>query len=108
MNREEIMNMDGDTLLVLVEKNFGVNVNGLEDEKNLSTAWKILEILVKKGWIIYVQLRRNLNEVDGFKSGPGTIFAQYGTRPNFDSTTEGICKTGLIALHLTEGLKDAG
>lgn len=107
MNRNEIMSMDQDTLLALVEKNFGVSVNGLEDERNLSSAWKILNILVRKGWIIYVQLRNNLNEVDGFKSGPGTIFAQYGTRPNFSTTTEGICKTGLIALDLTEGLKDA-
>lgn len=106
MDRNEIMNMDQDTLLALVEKNFGVSVNGLDDENNLSSAWEIPKILVRKGWIIYVQLRSNLNEVDGFKSGPGTIFAQYGTRPNFNSTTEGICKTGLIALQLTEGLKN--
>ncbi|MFP3909295.1 MAG: hypothetical protein ACOC5L_02225 [Halobacteriota archaeon] len=105
MDRSEIMGMDQETLLALVEKNFGVKINGLEDENNLSSAWKILEILVVKGWIIYVQLRRNLREVDGFKSGPGTIFAQYGSRPNFSTTTEGICKTGLIALELTEGLK---
>jgi len=48
-----------------------------------------------------------VKSLDGYKfdNGPGTIFAQHGSLPYFGSMCEGICKTCLIALVLTESIK---
>ena len=107
MDREAILVLEEKPLLDLVEKNFDVKLDGLRDEEHLSGAWGIMEILVKKGWGFDIRLDRNLKSVDGYKfeDGPGTIFAQYGSRPYFGSMCEGICKTCLIALVVTEGIK---
>jgi len=100
MTRKEILNLEEDKLLELVYKNFAIKIQGLEDSSNLASAWPIVQKLVQQGWGIDIRLDKELINVDGYKfhNGPGTIFAQYGSRPNFDTTVEGICKTGLIAL----------
>ncbi len=109
MDREEIMDLPEDSLFELVYRNFGVRVNGLKDSENLSSAWQIAEELAEQGWGIDIRLMEGLINVDGFKfeeEGPGTIFAQHGFRPGFDTVVEGICKTGLIALQLVGQLKE--
>ncbi len=107
MDRDTILVLEEKPLLDIVEKNFNVKLGGLRDEEHLSQAWGIMEILVKKGWAFDMRLDRNLKRVDGYKfdNGPGTIFAQHGSRPYFGSMCEGICKTCLIALVLTEGIR---
>ena len=100
MNREEILAMDEERLLDLVHEEFNVALGGLEDAKYLSVVWGVVEKLEKKGWAIDIRVSTGSKSVDGYKfegGGPGTIFAQYGHRPNFRSITEGICKTALIA-----------
>ena len=109
MDRDDILDLEEKPLLELVEKNFNVKLEGLRDEEHLSTAWKILEILVEKGWGFTIRFDHNLKSLDGYKfeNGPGTIFAQHGSLPYFVSMCEGICKTCLIALVLTESIKTA-
>ena len=107
MDRDTILVLEEKPLLDIVEKNFNVKLGGLRDEKHLSQAWGIIEILVEKGWGFNMRLDRDLKSVDGYKfdNGPGTIFAQHSSRPYFGSMCEGICKTCLIALVLTEGIR---
>ena len=107
MDRDTILVLEEKPLLDIVEKNFNVKLGGLRDEEHLSQAWGIMEILVEKGWSFDMRLDRKLKRVDGYKfdDGPGTIFAQHGSRPYFASMCEGICKTCLIALELTEGIR---
>jgi len=107
MDRDTILVLEEKPLLDIVEKNFNVKLGGLRDEKHLSQAWGIMEILVEKGWGFNMRLDRDLKSVDGYKfgDGPGTIFAQHSSRPYFGSMCEGICKTCLIALVLTEGIR---
>lgn len=101
MDREEILGMGERKLLNLIHEKFGITVNGLEDTKHLSEAWKVVEKLEEKGWRIDVMAKKGSREVDGIilgEKGPETIFAQYLDMPNFGSVTEGICKTALIIL----------
>ncbi len=107
MDRDDILVLEEKPLLELVEKNFNIKLAGLRDEEHLSAAWGIMEILVEKGWGFDIRLGRDLKSVDGYKfdNGPGTIFAQHGNRPYFGSMCEGICKTCLIALVLTEDIQ---
>jgi len=107
MDRDTILVLEEAPLLDIVEKNFNIKLGGLRDEEHLSQAWGIMEILVEKGWGFDMRLDQNLNRVDGYKfdNGPGTIFAQHGSLPYFGSMCEGICKTCLIALVLTEGIR---
>jgi len=107
MDREDILALEERPLLELVEMNFNVKLEGLRDEDHLSKAWGIMEILIENGWGFDIRLDQNLKSVDGYKfdNGPGTIFAQHGSRPFFGSMCEGICKTCLIALVLTQGIK---
>jgi len=100
VNREEILSMEEGKLLDLVHEKFNVTLGGLEDTRYLSIAWEIVEKLEKKGWTTDIRVSAGSKSVDGYKfggGGPGTIFAQYGHRPNFRSVTEGICKMALIA-----------
>jgi len=100
MTREEILHLPKDELLKLIYDNFAITVPGLEDSRHMSFAWQIVEALVGKGWGIDVRRSPDSITVDGYKfdNGPGTIFAQYGSSPNFSTVVEGICKTALIAL----------
>jgi hypothetical protein len=109
MDKDTIMALEEKPLLEIVEKNFNIKLGGLRDEEHLSQAWGIIDLLVEKGWVFDMRRDLNVNNVDGYKfdNGPGTIFAQHGYRPRFASMCEGICKTCLIALVLTEGIKAA-
>jgi len=108
MTRDEILNLPEDELSKLIYKNFGVTLSGLEDTSYMSSAWQIVEMLVKDGWDINMRRGSDIIAVDAYKfdNGPGTIFAQYGSRPNFSSTVEGICKTALVALQTTGKLQN--
>ncbi|MFO8239644.1 MAG: hypothetical protein R6T90_01455 [Dissulfuribacterales bacterium] len=100
MDRKEILSMGEEKLLDLVHDRFSVTLGGLEDTKYLSAAWEIVEKLERDGWTTDIRIGEGLKRVDGYKfdeNGPGTIFAQYGHWPSFNSVTEGICKTALIA-----------
>ncbi|HMB30512.1 MAG TPA: hypothetical protein VKN82_01675 [Desulfohalobiaceae bacterium] len=108
MTRNEIMNLPEKDLLGLIFKNFGIKISGLDDNTNMSSAWQISQELVKQGWGVDIRLTEGLINVDGYKfdNGPGTIFAQYGSRPNFKTTVEGICKTSLVALQTVQKLRE--
>ena len=106
MNREKILALKQNELLDIVNKKFDITISGLEDAKNLSDAWKIVEKLEKKGWRFDIVSAKGLKQVDGLRlenGNPVTIFAQYSYSPHFESITEGICKTALIALNIMEG-----
>jgi hypothetical protein len=102
------MRLPNDQLLDLVAENFGVAVAGVEDRENMSAAWQVVKALARQGWGVDVRVTSEIIHVDGYKfdPGPGTIFAQYGFRPSFGSTVEGICRTALIALFETGQLKE--
>ncbi|MEA3475799.1 MAG: hypothetical protein U9R23_05105 [Candidatus Cloacimonadota bacterium] len=105
MDRKKILTLKQNELLDIVNKRFDITISGLEDAKNLSDAWKIVERLEKKGWRFDIISAKALKQVDGLRlenGNPVTIFAQYGYSPHFESITEGICKTALIALNIME------
>ncbi len=108
MTRSEILNLPEDKLLEMVHTNFGVKLPGMEDVENMSFAWRIVEIMVDKGWRIFLIRDPDTIKVDGYKfdDGPGSIFAQYGCSPIFSSIVEGIVKTALIALMTTGKLRE--
>lgn len=105
MNRKKFLALKQEELLDIVNKKFDITISGLEDAKNLSDAWKIVEKLEEKGWRFDIISAKVLKQVDGLRienGNPVTIFAQYGFSPHFESITEGICKTALIALDIME------
>lgn len=109
MTRDEILSLSEDKKIIeLVDKNFEIQLQDLEDSSSLSTAWQIIQKLVQEGWAIDLRLDKDLINVDGYKfhNGPGTIFAQYGFRPNFNTSVEGICKTALIARQTLNELRE--
>lgn len=108
MTKKEILNLSEDKLLKMIYKNFDVKLSGMVDTEDMALAWQIVEIMVGKGWRIFLIRDPETIKVDGYKfdDGPGSIFAQYGSSPNFSSIVEGIVKTALIALMTTGKLRE--
>lgn len=92
LEREEIMKMEDGELWDKVRESFGVNIKGHND---ISSAWRLVEMIEDRGWIIYIITSKESKKVDAYKSRT-TIFSRYGGVPNFGSIVEGICKTALI------------
>src|SRR6056297_816715 len=107
MDRNHIMGLSEEDLLGLVNKNFATRIQGLKDE-NLHEAWEVVNKLAENAWGIDIRVTNEFINVDGYKfyRGPGTIFAQYGLRPDFASIVEGICRTGLVNLFETGELRE--
>lgn len=95
----EILNLKEKELLELINEKFDTKLDSIIDEENLSRAWEIVQKLLKKGFRVDVQAYPEYKKVDGIqlkKGSPTTIFARYGSTPNFKSVVEGICKLALI------------
>ena len=99
MNRIDILNLKEAKLLKLVNEKFDTNIDSIIDEDNLSEAWTIAQKLLQKGYRVDVQAYPEYKKIEGIQiesGSPTTIFARYGSTPNFKSVVEGICKLGLI------------
>lgn len=98
MKRQEILKLDEEKVLKLISEKFDKNIDGFDDTEHLAQAWKIVEVLIVKGWRMNIIADDKVKQVDAIlmDGGPETIFAQYGKVPVFDSITEGISKVALI------------
>ena len=63
MDRKKILALKQDELLDIVNKEFDITISGLEDAKNLSDAWKIVEKLEEKGWRFDIISAKALKQV---------------------------------------------
>ncbi|NJE03323.1 hypothetical protein [Thermococcus sp. MV11] len=79
-----------------VKAEFGVEVR---NENDMSGAWKLVEMLKDKGWVVYIITARGREQVDAWHPNYGSLYAQFGDIPSFKSVVEGIC---LTALHVRE------
>ncbi|ASJ03465.1 hypothetical protein A3L09_09435 [Thermococcus profundus] len=80
-----------------VEREYGVRIEGPEDMGN---AWKLIEILKEKGWVVYIITAKGREQVDAWHPDFGSLFAQFGESPNFGSVLEGICNVALLVREL--------
>jgi len=99
MNRAEIFKLDNKSLLKLINQKHDVKLRSLTDQESLSQVWLIVTSLLKEGWRIDIQAYEKKIKVDGIllnQGRPVTVFAQYGTLPEFDTVVEGICRLALI------------
>lgn len=72
------------------------------DVSNMADAWKLVEYLEGKGWVVYIITARDRKQVDAWHQNYGTLFAQFGEVPNFESVLEGILTVALLAKELEE------
>jgi lauroyl/myristoyl acyltransferase len=79
-----------------VRTEYGVEIAG---ENDMSGAWKLVEMLKEKGWVVYIITARGREQVDAWHPNYGSLYAQFGEIPYFESVVEGIC---LTALHVRE------
>ncbi|WP_297506630.1 hypothetical protein [Thermococcus sp.] len=85
-------------LLEKVREKFGIEVA----ENDMGSAWKLVERLEEKGWVVYIITGRGRKQVDAWHENFGTLFAQFGENPNFRSVFEGILTVALLAKELEE------
>ncbi|MFA4647224.1 hypothetical protein P8X24_08250 [Pyrococcus kukulkanii] len=83
-------------LIKEVREKFGIEVRNMED------AWRLVEWLEERGWVVYIITAKDRKQVDAWHSSYGTLFAQFGEIPNFPSILEGILKVALLAKKLEE------
>lgn len=99
LDRKEILDLKEEELLRLIDKDYKIKINGLDDSDDLNEAWLIVQKLLEEGWRIDIQAYEEYKKVDGiyFDEGrPTTVFARYGSTPKFDSVVEGILRLALI------------
>jgi hypothetical protein len=84
-------------LFTRIREEYGVEIEGQEDMGN---AWKLVEILKEKGWVIYIITARGREQVDAWHPNFGSLFAQFGESPNFSNVVEGICNIALLVKEL--------
>ena len=87
-------------LIEKVREEYGVEI---KDENDMTSAWRLVEILKDKGWVVYVITAKGREQVDAWHPSYGSLYAQFGEIPLFRSIVEGICVT---ALHVRELEKD--
>jgi hypothetical protein len=83
-------------LIEKVREKFGVSV------ENMADAWKLVEWLEERDWVVYIITAKNRKQVDAWHPSYGTLFAQFGEVPNFESIFEGILTVALLAKELEE------
>lgn len=99
LDRKEILDLKEEELLRLIDKNYKIKIDDLDDSDGLTEAWLIVQKLLEEGWRIDIQAYEEYKKVDGiyFNEGrPTTVFARYGSTPKFDSVVEGILRLALI------------
>ncbi len=82
-----------------VREEYGVEI---ADENDMTNAWKLVEILKEKGWVVYIITAKGREQVDAWHPGFGSLFAQFGETPNFGSVLEGICNIALLVKELED------
>ncbi|NJE10180.1 hypothetical protein [Thermococcus sp. MAR1] len=75
-----------------VKEEFGVEIR---NENDMTNAWKLVEMLKEKGWVVYIITARGREQVDAWHPNYGSLYAQFGEIPYFTSVVEGICVTAL-------------
>ncbi|WP_297520180.1 hypothetical protein [Thermococcus sp.] len=80
-----------------VRKEYGVEIR---DENDMTNAWKLVEALKEKGWVVYIITAKGREQVDAWHEKFGSLFAQFGETPNFGSVLEGICSIALLVREL--------
>jgi len=83
-------------MLKRVREEFGVEIR---DENDIAAAWKLVEALKERGWIVYIITGKGREQVDAWHQGYGSLYAQFGGIPAFRNVVEGICT---IALRVRE------
>ncbi|WP_297480479.1 hypothetical protein, partial [Thermococcus sp.] len=83
-------------LIGKVREKFGFEV------ENMADAWKLVDWLEERGWVVYIITARDRKQVDAWHPNYGTLFAQFGETPNFGSILEGILTVALLARELEE------
>ncbi|WP_297063477.1 hypothetical protein [Thermococcus sp.] len=83
-------------LIGKVREKFGFEV------ENMADAWKLVDWLEERGWVVYIITARDRKQVDAWHPNYGTLFAQFGETPNFGSILEGILTVALLAKELEE------
>ena len=83
-------------LIGKVREKFGFEV------ENMADAWKLVDWLEERGWVVYIITARDRKQVDAWHPNYGTLFAQFGKTPNFGSILEGILTVALLAKGLEE------
>ncbi len=94
----------GGALVVVMESLFTrakeeYNVE-IRDPTDMTSAWRLVEILEDKGWVIYIITARGRKQVDAWHQNFGSLFAQFGESPHFNSVLEGICTVALLVKEL--------
>ncbi|ASJ01173.1 hypothetical protein [Thermococcus gorgonarius] len=82
-----------------VKEEYGVEIH---DENDMTNAWKLVEALKEKGWVVYIITAKGREQVDAWHPSFGSLFAQFGETPNFGSVLEGICNIALLVKELEE------
>lgn len=83
-------------LIGKVREKFGFEV------ENMADAWKLVDWLEERGWVVYIITARDRKQVDAWHPNYGTLFAQFGETPNFGSILVGILTVALLAKELEE------
>ncbi|MEO2152101.1 MAG: hypothetical protein ABGW50_05540 [Thermococcus sp.] len=83
-------------LIGKVREEFGLEV------KDMADAWKLVEWLEEREWVVYIITAKNRKQVDAWHPRYGTLFAQFGEVSNFGSILEGILTVALLAKELEE------
>ncbi|NJE42218.1 hypothetical protein E3E35_03815 [Thermococcus sp. GR7] len=85
-----------DELFEAVKSEYGVEI---KDESDMTNAWKLIEALEEKGWVVYIITAKDRKQVDAWHPNYGSLYAQFGDIPMFGSIIGGICAT---ALHIRD------
>jgi len=80
-----------------VREEYGLEIR---DENDMTNAWKLVEILKDKGWVVYIITAKGREQVDAWHPTFGSLFAQFGENPGFRSVLEGICNVALLVREL--------
>ncbi|NJF25643.1 hypothetical protein [Thermococcus sp. Bubb.Bath] len=80
-----------------VREEYGIEIR---DEGDMTSAWKLVEVLKEKGWVVYIIAAKGREQVDAWHPNFGSLFAQFGETPNFESVLEGICNIALLVREL--------
>nr|WP_209477641.1 hypothetical protein [Thermococcus stetteri] len=80
-----------------IREEYGIEI---KDEGDMTNAWKLVEILEEKGWVVYIITAKGRKQVDAWHPNFGSLFAQFGETPGFGSILEGICNVALLVREL--------
>jgi lauroyl/myristoyl acyltransferase len=80
-----------------VREEYGIEIR---NEDDMTNAWKLVEALKEKDWVVYIITGRGREQVDAWHPKFGSLFAQFGETPNFGSVLEGICNIALLVREL--------